>query len=76
MAPDIYAKKAGEGEAVILLHGLFGTGANLGMLARALQEQFAVYSADILPYLWLNLLGCTLVMVIAVIIQRFKGRLV
>ena len=37
---------------------------------------FAVYSADILPYLWLNLLGCTLVMVIAVIIQRFKGRLV
>jgi len=33
---------------------------------------FAVYSADILPYLWLNLLGCTLVMVIAVIIQRFK----
>ncbi len=36
---------------------------------------FAVYSADILPYLWLNLLGCTLVMVIAVIIQRFKGRL-
>jgi len=37
---------------------------------------FAVYSADILPYLWLNLLGCTLVMVIAVIIQRFKGSLV
>ncbi len=37
---------------------------------------FAVYSADILPYLWLNLLGCTLVMVIAVFIQRFKGRLV
>ena len=37
---------------------------------------FAVYSADILPYLWLNLLGCALVMVIAVIIQRFKGRLV
>ncbi len=37
---------------------------------------FAVYSADILPYLWLNLLGCTLVMVIAVLIQRFKGRLV
>lgn len=47
MAPDLYAKKAGEGEAVILLHGLFGTGANLGMLARALQEQFAVYSPDL-----------------------------
>jgi len=37
---------------------------------------FTVYSADIMPYLWLNLLGCSLVMVIATIIQRFKGRLV
>ncbi len=37
---------------------------------------FAVYSADILPYLWLNLLGCALVMVIAVLIQRIKGRLI
>ena len=30
MASDLYAKRAGEGEAVILLHGLFGAGANLG----------------------------------------------
>lgn len=37
---------------------------------------FAVYSADIMPYLWLNLLGCSLVMVFAVIFQRFKGRLI
>lgn len=36
---------------------------------------FAVYSADILPYLWLNLLGCALVMVIAVLFQRFKRTL-
>jgi esterase len=47
MAPDLYAKRAGEGAAVILLHGLFGAGANLGMLARALQEQFAVLSPDL-----------------------------
>ena len=47
MAPDIYAKRAGEGAAVILLHGLFGAGGNLGMLARALQEQFAVFSPDL-----------------------------
>jgi Na+/proline symporter len=36
---------------------------------------FAVYSADKLPYLWLNLLGCALVMVIAVLFQRFKRTL-
>jgi len=47
MAPDLYAKQAGEGPAVILLHGLFGAGANLGMLARALQEHFAVFSPDL-----------------------------
>jgi esterase len=47
MALDIYAKRAGEGEAVILLHGLFGGGANLGLLARALQEHFLVFSPDL-----------------------------
>jgi putative flippase GtrA len=30
-----------------------------------------VYFNDVLPYLWLNLLGCVLVMVIAFIIQGF-----
>jgi len=47
MTPDLYAKQAGEGPAVILLHGLFGAGANLGILARALQEHFAVFSPDL-----------------------------
>jgi esterase len=47
MAPDIYAKRAGEGAAVILLHGLFGAGGSLGMLARVLQEQFEVFSPDL-----------------------------
>ncbi|NJW54754.1 sodium:solute symporter, partial [Salinimicrobium sp. CDJ15-91] len=30
-----------------------------------------VYFMDLLPYLWLNLLGCALVIGIAVIIQNF-----
>ena len=47
MATDLYAKRAGEGTAVVLLHGLFGAGANMGMLARALQEQFEVFSLDL-----------------------------
>jgi esterase len=47
MASDLYVKRVGEGSAVILLHGLFGSGANLGSLARALQEQFSVFSPDL-----------------------------
>ena len=55
MAPDLYeglhvnlhVRQAGQGEAVLLLHGLFGAGANMGALARALQSQFAVYSVDL-----------------------------
>ena len=31
----------------------------------------AVYFLDWLPYLWLNLLGCALVMGIAIILQTF-----
>ncbi len=47
MGADIYARQAGEGSAVILLHGLFGAGGNLGMLARALQAHFEVFSPDL-----------------------------
>ena len=47
MTLQLYAKRAGEGPAVILLHGLFGAGGNLGALARALQEHFAVFSPDL-----------------------------
>jgi esterase len=48
MAPELYCKRAGSGPAVILLHGLFGAGSNLGALARALQEQhFTVFSLDL-----------------------------
>ena len=31
----------------------------------------AVYFLDWLPYLWLNLLGCFLVMIIAIVLQIF-----
>lgn len=31
----------------------------------------AVWFSDVLPYLWLNLLGCTLVMLLAIVLQLF-----
>ena len=34
----------------------------------------AVFQMDILPYLWLNLLGCLLVVVLSIIIQLFSRR--
>ena len=37
----------GEGPPVILLHGLFGSAANLGMVARGLADAFTVYSLDL-----------------------------
>jgi len=43
----LYVRKAGEGPAVVLLHGLFGSGANLGALARSLRDAYTVYSPDL-----------------------------
>jgi len=37
----------GEGPALVLIHGLFGTRENLGALARVLSESFTVYSLDL-----------------------------
>lgn len=37
----------GDGPDVVLLHGLFGQGSNLGSIARALQEDFRVHSPDL-----------------------------
>ena len=37
----------GEGPDVVLLHGLFGQGSNLGSIARALQGEFRVHSPDL-----------------------------
>lgn len=43
----INAREAGDGEPVVLLHGLFGSGGNLGALSRALRERYRVFSVDL-----------------------------
>lgn len=44
----IHFTRQGEGEPVILLHGLFGSGGNLGALARSLSTQeYTVYCLDL-----------------------------
>ncbi|MFV8816413.1 alpha/beta fold hydrolase [Haliea sp. E17] len=43
----IWHSTAGEGPPVILLHGLFGAGSNLGALSRSLADRFTVYSLDL-----------------------------
>ncbi|MBL0544475.1 alpha/beta fold hydrolase [Aeromonas jandaei] len=40
-------KEQGQGSAVILIHGLFGSLDNLGLLARALGEHYRVISIDL-----------------------------
>ena len=37
----------GEGEPIVLLHGLFGSMDNLGMVARALEDEYRVISFDL-----------------------------
>ena len=37
----------GSGPAVILIHGMFGSLSNLGMLGRTLIEQYRVISVDL-----------------------------
>lgn len=43
----LYSKVGGSGSPVILLHGLFGMGSNLGGLARALENDFEVHQLDL-----------------------------
>ena len=43
---ELFAREAGDGAPVILLHGLFGSSDNLGSLARALSEDRRVIAAD------------------------------
>lgn len=47
MSPNIHSSTAGDGADVILLHGLFGMGNNLGVLARSLQDRYRVHSLDL-----------------------------
>ena len=50
---DLYVTRSGESNLnsgkppVILLHGLFGMGRNLGTVARVLSDQYAVFSFDL-----------------------------
>lgn len=43
----LFGRSSGNGPAILLLHGLFGDGANLGQLAKSLTEQFTVHSLDL-----------------------------
>ena len=43
----LHFQVSGNGKPVILLHGLFGSGDNLGSLAKAISESFRVYSLDL-----------------------------
>jgi esterase len=47
MSAKLHSTRSGEGPAVILLHGLFGAGNNLGALARALQDRYEVHCVDL-----------------------------
>jgi len=47
MAAEVFDSVAGEGPDVVLLHGLFGMGSNLGGVSRALQDHYRVHSLDL-----------------------------
>ncbi len=47
MTLNLHSSRFGDGPPVVLLHGLFGSGNNLGALARALQDARSVYSVDL-----------------------------
>ena len=48
MAEQLNVKTLGEGDSkVVLLHGLFGSGNNLGQIARGLREDHQVHSVDL-----------------------------
>ena len=47
MTVNLHGSVQGEGAPVVLLHGLFGNGNNLGALARALRDRYRVYSVDL-----------------------------
>jgi len=48
VADHLNVRSTGQGDrAVVLLHGLFGSGNNLGQLARGLSHDFRVFSVDL-----------------------------
>ena len=46
-SPGLHASVSGDGRDVLLLHGLFGMGSNLGSLARALAPHYRVHQLDL-----------------------------
>jgi len=48
VAEQLHVKTLGEGDSnVVLLHGLFGSGNNLGQIARGLKEEHRAHSVDL-----------------------------
>lgn len=47
MAVDLHTRSSGSGFPVLLLHGLFGSGANLASLGRALRDGYEVIALDL-----------------------------
>ena len=47
MNNTLHARTSGQGPDVILLHGLFGQGSNLGSVSRALMTDFRVHCLDL-----------------------------
>ena len=48
MAEQLHVKTSGEGDSnVVLLHGLFGSGNNLGQISRGLKQDHRVHSIDL-----------------------------
>lgn len=58
-APILNSRVQGSGEPVVLIHGLFGSLENLGILARNLAEDFRVYSLDLPNHGRSPHFGCT-----------------
>jgi len=47
MSVKLHSSCIGRGPPVVLLHGLFGSGNNLGALARSLQDRYEVHSVEL-----------------------------
>jgi esterase len=47
MSVELYHRISGEGEPLILLHGLFGSQDNLGVIARGLQDKWQIHGLDL-----------------------------
>ncbi len=43
----LHYQEAGQGDTIILIHGLFGSLENLGMIAKVLQDNYRVISVDV-----------------------------